>query len=84
MSNQIKTEAVRMKSSRGGWSHRDYINRARRELPGDHRRLVAYGMGKFDEEESHVKRDPEIGLEHNTFMHQLVRLHINTDFGPSP
>ena len=72
-----------MKSSRGGGAHKDYINRARapmRKLSGDHRRFDMGSKAKLDEESLQVERE----LEHNTFMHQLVRLHINTDFGPSP
>lgn len=51
-----------------------------RRPPGGPRHLDMDMRGKGDEEGSHVERD----LEHSTFMHQLVRLHVNADFGPSP
>jgi hypothetical protein len=67
----------------GGASHRDYINKTRapmRRPPGGLGHLGVGMGGKGDEEGSHVERD----LEHSAFMHQLARLHVNADFGPSP
>lgn len=75
-----------MKSSRGGGggSHRELLTKTRTPVhrpPSGIGRSLSVGIGgKGDEEGSHVERD----LEHSTFMQQLVRLHVNADFGVSP